>query len=542
MSFDFARYARFAQDDTRDGLSGADIRFEVRFASALPVLVAVAVGWPALVRPILQGDSLGYHLPNAAAWVHEHSLWTTTTNYWWYPGGSELFAAGLLAVAGPLAVGFGGLAAALLLGQRIVGWGVESGTRPWVAGAVAAMTLSSFSLAEQTGSLENDVWLAAFFLEALWVVRSRSADGANAIASSAAVTALLKPTGWIYALVALGLARAPLRIAAVALLPLVLWLLRDAILLPHAIISPSSSGFPHPFTTTIAAHGWNGIATLGRALVGSDVATSLLLTAGFVSIAFASDGRLRVAALVALTVFFIHPFGFNDDHPQLATGASLRYAAPLLALGALFVNDLAGRSAGAAGGFVTIAVGAPALAIAGGGVLRVAGIYRGDVLTHGTLGVVVLMGVALLLPTRLNSRRAATAVAGAALVAYAVVLAGSHPLDYYEDWLAGGKDHSRFFHWLAQSKPDAIVGYGLRVGSVAAVSPATSAIDAIRADPCGEASRLGSLLAIAKDAPGPPPGRAARLRLAHRCGAIVFDDGMTIVVNPHSASPSGDPK
>jgi len=532
------------RDKSRYGPSGADIRFEERVAAALPVLVAVAVGWPALVRPILQGDSLGYHLPNAAAWVHDHSLWTTTTNYWWFPGGSELFASGLLAAAGPLAVGFSGLVGALLLGQRIVIWGIETGTRPWIAGAVAAMTLSALGLAEQAGSLENDVWLAAFFLEALWLLRhhvtlseapkarSRSADGAYAIASSAAVTALLKPTGWLYALLALVLGRVPLRIVGLALLPLILWLLRDTILIHDAIISPMNSSFPHPFQTTIAAHGGDGIVTLARALIGNGAASALLFGAGVASIAFAGDRRLRVAAFAALIVFFLHPFGFNDDNPQLATGTSLRYAAPFFALGALFVSELASRGALALGGLVQIAIGTLALIVAGFGVGRVADVYWKDAMTHGTFAVIVVMAIALILPMRVDRLRLATTSASAAFVAYAVVLAGSHPLDYYEDWLGGPTVHSNFFHWLARAQPQAIVGYGLRVGSISAVSPATRAIDAIREDPCGEARRLDALLAIANDAPGPPPGRTAHLRIARHCGATVFDDGATIVVNP----------
>ena len=86
------------------------------------VLIAalVVVAWPQLVRPLLDGDSLSYHLPNAASWVQAHSLWTTATRYWWYPPASELFASGLYAVASPFALPWCGFGALALLGFRFV--------------------------------------------------------------------------------------------------------------------------------------------------------------------------------------------------------------------------------------------------------------------------------------------------------------------------------------------------------------------------------------------------------------------------------------
>jgi hypothetical protein len=495
--------------------------FGDRLAVALPAVAAAAVAWPALVRPLLQGDSLGYHLPNAAAWVHANSLWTTTTWYWWYPGASELFAATLLAVAGPLALGFAGLAALLLLGQRISAWSVATGTPPWVAGAIAALALSSFAIAKQAASLENDVWVAAFFLETLWALRGN----VRRLVTSVATTALLKPTGWIYAGLALAVNRARWPLVVAAFVPLGLWLARDAILAPHAVIAPGTVTYGHALSTTILAHEWIGFVTLAQALAHDGLATSLLFVAGLASIGLGSDRRLRIAAGAALLVFVIHPFGFSDANPQLATGESLRYAAPFLALGALFAGDLARRA--------PLAIGAAALLVAGFDIARVVEVFSADVTTRGTAAVALVTGAVVLLPVaRAWVRASAAATAAAALVAYAVVLAGSHPLDYYEDWLDRGTHHSTFFHWLARNRPAAIVGYGLRVGAIVAVSPQTDAIDPVIADPCAQARRLGALLVASDDVavPDAPPGGPRRLALA--CGPIVFDDGTTLVVRP----------
>jgi hypothetical protein len=494
--------------------------FEGRVGVALPTIVVAAVAWPALVHPLLQGDSLGYHLPNAASWVQAHSLWTTSTNYWFYPGGSELFAAGLLAAAGALAVGFAGLGALLLLGLRLYEWGVELGARHWVAGAISAFVLSSFTFAEQAGSLENDVWLAAFFLETLWLMRPNLA---GAFARAAAMTSLIKPDGWLYAGLSIVFASRPWRLVLFALAPLALWALRDAILWQQAIVPPASVSYFNWFGTTILAQGWQSLATLWGALLGDGIATTALFAAALCSIAFARDVRLRIAAAASLAIFLLHPFGFVNPQPQLATGSSLRYAAPLLALGGLFLFELGRR--------IPIPTGIAALAIAAFGVSHILGVFSNDATTHGTPFIVLGLAIVLLLPWD-GIRAWAIPATGCALTAYAVVLAGSHPLDYYEDWLARGSGHSTFFHWLAATKPPAIVGYGLRIGSISAVSPITRSIDAAVRNPCRQGRGFGALLVVAGDVPGPPAGYPARRKVAKSCGPIVFDDGNTIVVRP----------
>lgn len=497
-----------------------------RIGQTLPIVAAIAAAWPALVRPLLQGDSLGYYLPNAASWVQAHSVWVTTTNFWFYPGGSELFASGLLAAAGTLAVGFAGLGALLLLGLRLQAWGVELGVHPWVAGAIAAFALSSFTFAEQAGSLENDVWLAAFFLESLWLMR---ASLAGAFGRATAVTALIKPVGPLYAGLALVLALPPWRIALLAVAPIAFWAARDAILWDGAVIAPASVYYVGWFATTIVAHGSAGLLSVWEALRAEGAATIALFAAGLCSIALARDARLRLAAAVSLVIFAFHPFGFAHPQPQFGAENPLHLAAPFLALGALFLHEIGRRA--------PVPAGVLAVALAAYGLARTVGIFANDATTHGTWLIVAIVAIVLLLPWDGVRRRLVPATLSG-LCAYAVVLAGSHPLDYYEDWLGRGAGHSRFFHWLAATQPPAIVGYGLRIGAIAAVSPSTRVVDTYVRNPCREAHTLGALLVVSGDIlVNVRTGYEPRRAFAERCGAIVFDDGTTIVVNPHSGWP-----
>jgi hypothetical protein len=420
----------------------------------------------------------------------------------------------MLAAAGTLAVGFAGFGALLLLGLRLQAWGVALGVRPWVAGALAAFAISSFTFAEQAGSLENDVWLAAFFLESLWLMR---ANLGGAFTRATAVAALIKPVGPLYAILALVLAIPPWRIALLALAPIALWAARDAILWDGAIIAPSSVYYVSWFATTIIAHGMAGALSVWEALHAEGIATIVLFVAALGSIVLARDGRLRLAAAVSLVIFAFHPFW------------SIHLAAPFLALGALFLHEIGRR--------VPVPAGVLALALAVYGLVRTVGIFWNDATTHGTWLIVAIVAVVLLLPWEAVRRRLAP-VTLAGLTAYAVVLAGSHPLDYYEDWLGRGAGHSRFFHWLAATQPPAIVGYGLRIGSIAAVSPTTRVIDTYVRNPCREAHTLGALLVVSGDIlVNVQTGYEPRRAFAERCGAIVFDDGTTIVVNPHSGWP-----
>jgi len=211
-------------------------------APALPIGAITATTWPQVVRPLLNGDSLAYHLPNAASWVDHHSLWTSGTWYWWYPGASELFAAGLLATAGPLSAGLAGVVALVLLTARLYLFAKREGCPEFMSAAFAASASTLSVVALQAGSLENDVWLAAFVLEIAWLLRSGSFNRAT---HAAMVTSLIKPYGFIFATLAIMLS--PRKRAAtlgVALIPFFIWVARDALLWPAATIPPPSVSGP----------------------------------------------------------------------------------------------------------------------------------------------------------------------------------------------------------------------------------------------------------------------------------------------------------
>ena len=490
-------------------------------AVALPALATLAVAWPALVRPLLQGDSLFYHLPNAAAWAQSGSLWTATTFWWWYPGGSELFAAGLLAAAGPLTLGFAGTAAALLLAERLSLWGVDGGLPGWVAGALAAATVSSFAFALQAANLANDLWLAAFVLEILWAARKEQ----SALVRSAALCALLKPYGFVYALLALGATRTRLRVCLAAFVPLALWIVRDLILWRGAAVPAGlqqEGNFPYGFATSLASHGVAGAIALVTALWDDGVWALVLFLSALASLAYGTERSLRIVALGALAFGIFQPQGFTHVYDSTGTDNTTRYFLTFLTLGACALVPLARRASSLAG--------IAGLAFTLYGIACVAAIFWNDATTHGLWLVLVCAGAVAFLP-RLPGRGRAAVVLAMALVAYAATLAGSHPLDYYDDWLGAGKP-TRFFEWLAQRKPPALVAWRLHAGAIAAVSPATRTLDAIEAAPCAEAQREHALLALANQDPSGDAAWSERRRQALACGPAIYQDGVVLVVAP----------
>ena len=65
-----------------------------------------------------------------------------------------------------------------LLGFRIRDWSrLQFGLPPLVADALAAATITAYPLAVQAGTLQNDAWLAAFWLESLWLIGRRECRG-----------------------------------------------------------------------------------------------------------------------------------------------------------------------------------------------------------------------------------------------------------------------------------------------------------------------------------------------------------------------------
>jgi hypothetical protein len=488
---------------------------------ALPAVAVVAVSWPALVRPLLQGDSLGYHLPNAASWSTTHAIWTTVTWYWFYPGGSELFAAGLDTIAGPLAVGFAGFAALLLLAYRIAAFAERAGCSAFQSGALAAAFVTVPAVALQGGSLENDVWLAAWLLETAWALLEERPVTRRALT----VAALVKPYGFIFAALAAWFGRARRLDVVLGFAPLALWFVRDAVLWRGAIIDPAALSDPHVAATTILAQGAAGVTTLASALWNAGPGMLVACLAFVATVATSREPVLRWSALGAFAFFLIEPFGFRNDGPQLATGASLRYAFPALALGFTGALPLVRRVPW------PNAVACAALALAALQIRGVAAIFENDATTHRWYLAAIVVAAAIVADAW-RARGFATPLVSLALVAYAVRFAGSHPADYYDDLISSGNGKSHLFEWLAAERPPRVVGDTIRLGSIVVVSPGTLAQNTVRVDPCGEARRAHALLVVADDPPTNAAAFAARRAAGRACGRVLYEDERALAVAP----------
>jgi hypothetical protein len=492
-------------------------------APYLLIAALLLVAWPQLTRPLLDGDSLSYHLPNAAAWVHAHSLWIATTRYWWYPPASELFASALYAVGSPFALPWCGFGALALLGFRIAAWSRESlSTSPLLADALAAATVSAFPFAIQGGTLQNDVWLAAFWLETLWSLRALPA---NRFPLSATVTALIKPQGWIFAGIALLASRARPILWVGTFSALGLWAIHDAALWKSAVAPPAASmAGAGSYGSTILAHGAGAFALLAAVAIHlSPFALIALIAALLGPLIAARDRALGWAAFAAAVLFFVLPFGYETSVAQLANGASLRFAAPAIAAGVLLLAP-AGRR------FAAVAI--PLLWISTlYGCWFVLSIFWNDGSTHVALAVAAL-GVAIAATAQLTRLRFVTAAAFLAAVVLATHLAARHPLDYYTDSLSVGGTSPGVYRWIERTRPAAIGGWGLRAGVINILSPHTRTLDLADDGACAQARAQAAFLVAVAQNDLPSETNAERLRAARACGSILYEDAIGVVARP----------
>ncbi len=499
---------------------------EQKAAHATPYLLIATlmlVAWPQLMRPLLDGDSLSYHLPNAAAWVHSHSLWTATTRYWWYPPASELFASALYAVGSPFALPWCGFCALALLGFRIAAWSREGlGASPLLADALAAATVSAYPLAIQGGTLQNDVWVAAFWAETLWSLRAMPAQR---FVPSAAVTALVKPQGWILAAIALLASGARPILWFGTFSALGIWVIHDAALWKSAVASPASTiaggGF---FGSTILAHGLGAFGLLATVAIHLSPFALIALVAALLGPLLAiRDRTLGWAAFAAALLFFMLPFGYETSVAQLANGTSLRFAAPAIAAGALLIAPLVRRF----GIIATVLLWISTLY----GCWFVLAIFWNDGSTHTALALAAL-AVGVVAIANLPRLRFVTAVAFLAAVVLATHLAARHPLDYYNDSLSVGGTSPGVYRWLERTHPAEIGGWGLRAGVINVLSPNTQTLDLADTDACTQARAHGALLVAVAQNDVPPEANAQRLRTARTCGSILYEDGIGVVTRP----------
>jgi hypothetical protein len=477
----------------------------------VPVLICVlvAIAWPAAVRPLMDGDSLSYHLPNAASWVVHHGVWTTGTRYWWYPSGSELFASGLLAAGGPALVGLSGLVPALVLGLRLRSIAVANGNHPLLGTAIACALLATSVASSQVVSLQNDLWLAAFFLEALVGLGP----------ASLAVAALVKPYGFVLAAVAAALRRVdgPIAVRLLAFVPLAIWAVRDLALLAHALVPPASTWYADSLGTSIAAHLPSAFGVLASAAWGAGPVWALLMLIATAAIGFAHQGWLRWAAFASLALFLLVPFGYTNDVPQLASGQSLRYALPFVAIGAAALCMLRGR----------YVVGLIPVALLGAvaGIAQLWQLYWNDATTHD-VRIVLLLAAAVaagVSGVRVAGLRSALGAMALCLgVVWSAGLAGERPSAYLADRYGVAGAPAGAFDAFRATTFARVVAVRLPAGAATLIRPGVDAYDAEPADACAlaHALRAGLLIAL----PAGSPGLA--------CGPALFRDTTSALIAP----------
>jgi hypothetical protein len=492
----------------------------------LAITAVLIVAWPQLMRPILDSDSLSYHLPNAAAWVQAHSLWTTATRYWWYPPASESFAAGLYAVAGPFALPWCGVCALMLLAMRVARWTSET-LGDWGGDALAAALVTAFPLAIAAATLQNDVWLAAFFVESLWTLQrpDRSA-GARTLAA----TSLFKPQGWIFAVVAMVCARAPRRVWIGATAAVVAWFVRDALLLRGALAATErSAAYVHPFATAILAHGSQGLLQLVQITASLSPFALVAMTAALCGPLLSTSRSLGWAACASALLFLVLPFGYETYVPQLATGASLRFAAPAIAAGTLVLAAPLRRIAG----IVVVACGASAIF----GIWRIVALFWNDGSTRAAIPL-ALAGVAAVTWTYRRRTPWPAVAATFCGIVLSTQLAARHPIDFYNDALRVYGIRPGIYRYIADAQPSAIGGVGLRLGVVNVLAPGIFTRDLLDDGACDSARRSHLLLVAVAQSDIPPRMNEARLAMARACIPVAYSDAIGIA----SASASPRPR
>ena len=474
------------------------------------------VAWPQLIRPLLEGDSLSYHLPNAAAWVQAHSIWTTATRYWWYPPASEIFASALYATSGPFALPWAGFGALLLLGLRVNLWARAASASPLLADALAAATVTAYPVAIQAGTLQNDVWLAAFFLESLWLLRASS----NASIRTLAVTALIKPQGWMLAALALIAMRGRRNAWLAAGAAFGLWMLHDAILWQRAVVAPATTMYGSLAGSSILAHGLPALLLLGRVtLVASPFALAAIFTALAGPLVARRDGTGWAACVAALLVVAL-PFGYATSVAQLATGASLRLAIPAIAAGAALLARPARRAVFAA----TVLLVASTVF----GCSQVIATFWNDAPTRTALAVAPL-AAAIVWWAHASQRRWPVTVGFAAAALAAGLLATRYTVDFYADAFRIGNRTTGVYAWLAAHRPPAVGAWGLALGTVNVLAPLTRTIELPERGACARAQREHVLLVAVSENDRTAEFNAARLRAARGCGRTAYDDGLAVV-------------
>ena len=424
------------------------------------------------------------------------------------PGGSELFAAGLMLVSGTFSLGTAGAAALALLGVRLWSWGRGLGLSSCAAGCASAATIATLTFGLQAGNLLNDVWLGAFFVEALYAGR-----GGRSMAVPLGVCALVKPYGFVLAIIAALATRRFDRSIVFGALPFGVWVVRDAILWRTALIAPASTLVPL-HGTRIVENGAHAFGELIVALLRDSPWTLALALVPIAGLLLRRERAVSVAALLALALYVCLPFSYRNDLAQLATGESLRYAIPALAAGAIVLMAVFSLVS-----WVVAALGAIAFAFE---IRRIVHIFWIDPNTHAVYWVAVAAFVLALLP----STRARTAVIA---LAFALGFAGSndaakkYATARYDEWLG---PNTHFFDWVNRTRPARLVVSDFAPGAIVVVSPWTRVYDVIDPAPCDEAREVEAGLAFLRTPAADKTIYPSAVKQFANCGSVLYEDAL----------------
>lgn len=475
--------------------------------------LTVIVCWPPLVRPLLDGDSLLYHLPNAVAFVQSHSIWSAYPPYWMYPPASELFAAGILAASGQWSLPLAGIMPALLITARLYTVARRAHSPAWVAAAIALAFICMPVAAFEAGTLQNDLWLAAFFVEVLTADRS---------VASAGLCALLKPFGWIEASIAAFTARLQWRVIAFSYAPLALWLLHDYVLVRNGAAFRVST--PPYFSSTIA-----GNLPLALSQLGHGIATVtpqsfvwlLLLAAGLF---FEETRRYAFAGIASLLLYAFLPLAYSSGPTNYVRDASsFRFALPALAAGALIAAVMAQRA------FALCGIIAAVVSI--WGAWTVLGVFWNDTYTHWAIAAACVAVIAAFAGQR--TRGGSVALAVLAILTTARWGASSRALGFYGDWMRdpSGKP-TGVFTWISTHKPRSLVADNVRIGAIYMLSPGTRVVAGLPGRGCDEAARRNALFLIGSNENTSNDYFARARNEARECGQVLYEDSAAIVIKP----------
>ena len=255
-------------------------------------------------------------------------------------------------------------------------------------------------------------------------------------------------------------ARAPLAwIAGIAAIGA--WSIRDAILWPHAIVPPSSTSFGGSvFSTSIAAHGLAGARgtdprAAAHVAVLADRARSPRRR--LPSRCAAAARALGWCAFAAAVLFVALPFGYDNGDLQLATGASIRFAAPAIALGGLLHRRSRTARARALQRFCSCSPQSPARH-------SFVSIFANDSPTLSAVSPSPRSHSSIAAIPQLRDAVAGSSphAVAAAIFASATHSAQRNALDYYNDALRVNGKKPQVYAWIARTAPPAIAGWAYR--------------------------------------------------------------------------------